>query len=116
MGRCMDEAKRRVWRQRLARFARSGQKVAGFCAAEGVSVPTLYQWNRELASESVGRRSGVTRSQAGASVAGSPDQAFLPVRIQCPGPPSLAPETPSHNLSGDLRLSHPANAAAGRPL
>jgi hypothetical protein len=56
MRRAVDEARRRLWRQRLARFGRSGKTVAAFCAAEQVSVPTFYQWKRKLAAESVRHR------------------------------------------------------------
>jgi hypothetical protein len=66
MRRVVDEAKRRLWRERLARFARSGKTVAAFCSAERVSVPTFYQWKRKLASESV--RRGSRRADASLSV------------------------------------------------
>lgn len=116
MGRCVDEAKRRVWRQRLARFARSGQKVAAFCAAEGVSLPTFYQWKRELASESARRGSEAAGRQAGASVAGSADQAFLPVCIE--GVTRVEIELPNGTRvrvpSSDLNAMGAAIAAAGR--
>jgi transposase len=39
---------RRVWAERLDRFRRSGQTVAQFCAAEGVSEPSFYVWKRTL--------------------------------------------------------------------
>ena len=35
---------------RLARFAASAQTAAQFCAAEGVSVASLYHWKRRLAA------------------------------------------------------------------
>jgi transposase len=44
-------AARRLWAERLDRFRSAGQTVAAFCAAEGVSVPTFYQWRRQLAAE-----------------------------------------------------------------
>jgi putative transposase len=78
MGRAVDEGKRKLWRERLARFAGSGKKVAAFCSAEHVSVPTFYQWKRKLASASVRRRS----RRAGASRLVNRGGAFLPVRIE----------------------------------
>jgi hypothetical protein len=42
-------ATRRLWTDRLKRFRAADQTVAAFCAAEGVSVPTFYQWRRRLA-------------------------------------------------------------------
>jgi transposase len=46
-------ATRRRWAERLARFRRSGQTIAQFCAAEEVSVPSFYVWKRTLASGGV---------------------------------------------------------------
>lgn len=45
-------ATRRQWVERLDRFRRSGQTVAQFCDAEGVSAPSFYVWKRTLAAES----------------------------------------------------------------
>jgi transposase len=42
-------ATRRRWAERLERFRRSGQTIAQFCAAEGVSRPSFYVWKRTLA-------------------------------------------------------------------
>lgn len=36
--------------ERLDRFRRSGQTVAQFCDAEGVSAPSFYVWKRTLAA------------------------------------------------------------------
>jgi transposase len=44
-------ATRRRWAERLERFRRSGQTIAQFCAAEGVSPPSFYVWKRTLASD-----------------------------------------------------------------
>jgi hypothetical protein len=38
----------------MERFRRSGQTVAQFCAAEGVSEPSFYVWRRTLASDTPG--------------------------------------------------------------
>ena len=42
-------ATRQRWADRLNRFRRSGQTVAQFCAAEGVSESNFYLWRRRLA-------------------------------------------------------------------
>jgi hypothetical protein len=45
-----------AWRQRLARFARSGQTIKAFCEQESVSTFSFYHWRRRLqqsAAESV---------------------------------------------------------------
>lgn len=44
-------ATRRQWAERVERFRRSGQTVAQFCAAEGVSEPSFYVWRRTLAAD-----------------------------------------------------------------
>ena len=63
-------ATRHAWVERLARFADSGQSAAQFCAAEGVSVASLYQWKRRLAV---------------ATVSDAPR--LLPVALASPAPP-----------------------------
>jgi transposase-like protein len=48
MKRVRQWERKRVWADRLKRFAGSGQTVAAFCAAEGCSMPSFYQWKRKL--------------------------------------------------------------------
>lgn len=36
------------WRERMARFAASGQTVKQFCQAESISEWTFYRWRRQL--------------------------------------------------------------------
>jgi hypothetical protein len=38
------------WVERLERFRQSGQTIAQFCAAEGISEPSFYVWKRTLAN------------------------------------------------------------------
>lgn len=42
------DAARRVWEERLRRYERGGLSVKEFCAQEGVSCPSLYQWKKRL--------------------------------------------------------------------
>jgi transposase len=60
---------RRLWAERLDRFRRSGQTVAQFCVAEGVSEPSFYVWKRTLV--------------AGADPAGpsAPAPTLVPIRL-----------------------------------
>lgn len=44
-------AKRQEWRTRLERFSHADMTVADFCAAEGVSVASFYQWRRKLEAD-----------------------------------------------------------------
>lgn len=48
MPRNPDPQLARQWRSRLARFRKSGDTVAQFCRAEGVSAAAFYQWKRKL--------------------------------------------------------------------
>lgn len=43
-----------TWKSRLLRFYDSDVTVAEFCAAEGVSTPSFYQWQRRIQSLSPG--------------------------------------------------------------
>ncbi len=112
MRRAVHEAKRRLWRERLARFACSGKKVAAFCSAEHVSVPTFYQWKRKLAAEAVRRRS----RRAGTSLSVNRTGTFLPVRIE--GATLVEMELPNGTRvrvpSSDLAALGAAIAAAGQ--
>ena len=53
MGMVVKQSRKEVeWRQRLARFAASGQQVKPFCYAESVSEATFYRWRKQLAETS----------------------------------------------------------------
>jgi len=77
MGRSLDEGKRSLWRQRLSRYARSNQTVAAFCASEGVSVPTFYQWKRKLGAVVTERDDPAERTSSAWD-----GPTFVPVRIE----------------------------------
>ena len=42
-----------AWRNRLARYARSGQTVQAFCRGEAVPVGTFYGWQARLRTRDV---------------------------------------------------------------
>jgi hypothetical protein len=72
-------ATRQVWVAQLARFRDSGLRPAAFCAAEGVSLPSLYSWKRRLAAEAAG--------DTGAAAGGAEVRArLLPVRLATASP------------------------------
>lgn len=48
MGRSSCPVKVQQWVERIERFSDSGQTVARFCATEGVSVPSFYNWKKKL--------------------------------------------------------------------
>ncbi len=50
MPRISSAAKVQEWVDRLARFQVCGLTAAKFCLAEGVSLPSFYQWKRKLAA------------------------------------------------------------------
>jgi transposase-like protein len=43
-----EEGLESAWRQRLARFAQSGQTIKAFCQQESVSAWSFYHWRRRL--------------------------------------------------------------------
>jgi transposase-like protein len=58
------------WRQRLARYAASGQEVKSFCQAEAVSEAAFYRWRKQLA-------------EAGGT---APNSGFIDVGVMSPAP------------------------------
>ena len=48
MSRPSDPRKPAVWRERFERFSRSGLAVTRFCAREGVSTASFYNWRKRL--------------------------------------------------------------------
>lgn len=117
MGRSLDEGKRSLWRQRLSRYARSSQTVAAFCAAEGVSVPTFYQWTRKLGADRSERDDRAERALGTPASSSAWDgPTFVPVRIE--GAAVVEIELPNGARvrvpSGDVGALSAAIAAAGR--
>jgi len=48
MSRPSDPKKLAVWRERFERFSSSGLAVGRFCAREGVSTASFYNWRKKL--------------------------------------------------------------------
>ena len=95
MARSADSVKRQVWRERLQRFERSRATVAAFCQAEGVSIPSFYQWRRTLGRAA--RDSAIPTLQPIAVAR----QSFIPVDV-------VAPATIDIHLPNGARLAVPA--------
>ena len=70
-GRRPDPALRDLWQQRLLRFEQSGLPGPAFCAAEGLTLSSLYSWRRRLRPPSPGPDQ-------------TPPARLLPVRVQAP--------------------------------
>jgi len=62
MSRGPNPLKLAQWTERIERFDSQDQTVAQFCAAEGVSPPSLYQWKKRLAGNPRGRAASPRRS------------------------------------------------------
>ena len=75
MARERGAAAERIWRERLARYRRSGETVADFCEREGVSTPTFYAWKRRL--------SGATTEHGSAAKRSAP--LFVPITVATAG-------------------------------
>lgn len=87
-------ATRQAWAERIDRFEQSGQTIAQFCATEGVSPVSFYQWRRKLRSDAP-----VTQTFA----------RFLPVKLQ--EPTQAHPATVmSIELPGGIRIRFEINA------
>jgi transposase-like protein len=99
MGRPIDENLWNAWRQRMARYERWSGTVAGFCAREGVSVVTFYQWRRKLEARSV---TGDVRPEIRETTAVAPR--FLPVRIATAKPVEI-------EFANGVRVRVPLGAA-----
>jgi hypothetical protein len=70
-----------LWLDRLNRFSQTHQTVASFCALEGISAPSFYQWKRRL-GPSVDIAPIVTkRSKPAASVEANSRASFAEVEI-----------------------------------
>ncbi len=80
---------RRQWAERVERYRRSGQTVAQFCHAEGVSEPSFYVWRRTLAAD---------------TPALPPPPTVVPIRL-----------TPSPVLTAATELSLPGGAVVRFP-
>jgi hypothetical protein len=104
---------RRVWQDRLRRYAHSGVTVAGFCERERVSVASFYYWRRKLA-DSPQPSSGTAGSEQTAQR--HQLQAFVPVRItQAASIQMRLPNGVELSLpAGDEVLLAAAITAAGR--
>ena len=76
------------WRQRLARFAASGQRVTSFCQAESVSAATFYHWRKQLTGT------------AGASQAGS----FIDAGVMPAASEAQPTQTASAGAALEVRL------------
>jgi transposase-like protein len=83
MGRKQSQSAAAVWRDRLARFHKSGLTVAEFCRREGVSNPSFYQWRKRL-RQSAPRSN---RSRRPEHAEAEPLPTFVPLTIP---PPALA--------------------------
>jgi hypothetical protein len=75
MARKLDSSKAAFWRERLKRFDASSLTVARFCAQEGCSTASFYQWRRKLRTSSSPQRKTSNPSQA------TPQERFRPLTI-----------------------------------
>jgi hypothetical protein len=80
---------RQAWIDRIDRFDTAGQSVAQFCAAQGVSPASFYQWRNRLRSE----------ASTNPSIAG-----FIPVKLPVKLPSKLPVKLPG-KLPGDSSIA-----------
>lgn len=89
-----------AWVERIDRFERTNQSVAQFCAAEGVSTASFYQWRRRLRSDDCSVNSSVAR--------------FVPVSLRT-APPVEPTTVMSVELPGGVRVRFEVTDPAARP-
>jgi len=99
MARSADAVKRQAWRERLQRFQQSRSTVAAFCQAEGVSIPSFYQWRRTLGESA---RASAVPTAASRGVA---RQSFVPIEV-------VRATTIDIHLPNGARLAVPAGDRA----
>ena len=92
---------RQSWLERLERFKQANQSITEFCAAEGISVPSFYQWRRKLDPKPKAKLQTAPK--------------FLPVQL--PTTPAEKPQTVlSLDLPGGvsvrLEVRHPGNQSS----
>ena len=104
MVRGSDSAKVKVWRERFGRFLASGMKVKQFCADEGVSVASFYDWRQKLTKRAADRdgqedcepsHSGGRTSRVFAPIVVSPAPALVSIRL----PDGVQIDVPGDNLA-----------------
>ena len=61
MARPQDPEKLAEWREKLARSKQSGQTVAAFCEAEGVSKSVYFWWQRKIAMLELKQKAAETK-------------------------------------------------------
>lgn len=92
-----------AWRQRLSRFAQSGQTVKTFCHEESVSTCSFYHWRRRLQQPAVPYGGG-----GGAEPAAFVDLGAITAsgtRIESAAPTGLANLTIRLDLPGGIVLT-----------
>ncbi|WP_437962104.1 hypothetical protein WME76_12100 [Sorangium sp. So ce119] len=94
----MDES-RRIWRDRVARWHRSGHSARVFAEQEGINAGTLYSWSRRL---------GMKRSEHRHRSDKAMLPALLPVVVAPPG--ATAP-----SLGAALEIVFPDGAVVRVP-
>jgi hypothetical protein len=106
VARVASPQKRAEWMGRLRRFESSSATVVAFCAAEGVSMASFYQWRAKLLSERTRNApSQVTEENIrnGSRSAAQPHHpTFVPVHI------AATSEVAIH-LPGGVRVMLPAH-------
>jgi hypothetical protein len=70
------------WKQRLRRYKRTELTVAEFCRLEGISVPSLYQWQRKLAVTAASKPRELMRAAFPSEASGlNPPAAFRAIEV-----------------------------------
>ena len=96
MVRGSNFSRHQEWKERFARYLKSGLTVAEFCEWEGVSTASFYNWRKKLAGDTPSRSRSGCKSAARcgpASEISLERNSFLPVRVTSCSASTPAPST-----------------------
>jgi microcystin-dependent protein len=85
MGRRADHGKHCEWAERIRRRRESGLTVAEFCEWEGVSVASLYNWQKKVRGTESRKQSVELVTPEGRSQRSLHKASFLPVHVMQAG-------------------------------
>jgi transposase-like protein len=100
MGRNQNRATEATWRDRVARYGKSGLTITAFCRQEGVSQPSFYQWRNRLKKEGQSGKPDRQRSEWQRKTV----KPFVPVSVSA----ALVSEVAEVEFPNGIRIRVPA--------
>ena len=113
MSQGTDPIKLQQWSERLERFRNSNQTVAQFCAKEGVSQPSFYEWKKKLSriDDETGNQTTKNFANKDSAKNRSARRHSKTVQTNSPGfesvqvtPPISIPQNPTIRMPGGIEI------------